>query len=436
MLDRIRQLLWRQRKLTIVSVSLLAGMFFVLQLFLNFQTMNLTIAAGPERGESYQLANAIAEQLVVCDARVRLKVVETKGSEQNLELLQAGKVQLASIPITSSLSTSVKLVSYLFEDLFHLVVTEKSGINQIADLKGKRIAIPPLEDKADDFFWAILKHYRIARSDLEVISMTGEAADAAFLNNRVDAVFRSRPAGNKFIQKLVREGRASIIPIDQAAALKIQYPELGAAILPKGVYQGNVATPPQDLPTISIRRILVTSSRVSTEAIAELTKTIYENRQVLMTKLPLANEISPPDTSGGSLLPIHLGAANYYNRSEPDFFTKNSDLLGLVLTIVLSALSWLWQLKEQFARIQKNRSDFYNTELLQLMDDINNCHDLESLDKMRQTMYQKFAIAIEAFDRDRITLESLQSIRFTWDATMLAVKDRESYLLRHLDSAN
>jgi uncharacterized protein len=250
------------------------------------------------------------------------------------------------------------------------------------------------------------------------------------LNDGIDAVFRSRPAGNKFIQKLVREGGARIIPIDQAAALRVRYPEFAAAILPKGVYQGNVAIPEQDLATISVRRILVANSRVSTEAIYELTKTIYENRQVLLNKMPLANEISAPDLNGGSLVPIHLGAANYYNRAEPDFFTKNSDLIGLVVTIVLAALSWLWQLKEQFSRNQKNRSDLYNNELIQIMDDVNNCNDIDSLDRIKQIMYQKFAIAIDAFDRDRIAFESLQSIRFTWDATMLAIKDREAYLLR------
>lgn len=144
----------------------------------------------------------------------------------------------------------------------------------------------------------------------------------------------------------------------------------------------------------------------------------------------MANEISPPDTHGGSLLPIHLGAANYYNRSEPNFFAKNSDLLGLAVTIALAALSWFWQLREQFARNQKNRSDLYNSELIQMMDDINNCQDLNSLDEIKAILYQRFAIAIDAFDRDRITFESLQSIRFTWDATMLAIKDREAYLLR------
>ena len=431
MLHRFKQFLWRQRKFTILFFGLPIGIFFIIQMYLNFQLIKLTIAAGPARGESYQLAQAVAHQLIVCDARVRLQVLETKGSEQNLELLQAGKVDLASIPVSSSLSSSsVNLVSYLFEDLFQIVVTEKSGIKQIADLQGKRIAIPPIEDRADDFFWILLQHYRLARQDVQVQSMTGEAADEAFLNNSVDAVFRSRPAGNKFIQKLVRQGRARIIPIDQAAALRVQYPEFSAAILPKGVYQGNVATPEQDLPTISVRRILVANSRVSTEAIYELTKTIYENRQVLLNKMPLANEISAPDLNGGSLLPIHLGAANYYNRSKPDFFTKNSDLIGLVVTIGLAALSWLWQLKEQFARNQKNRSDIYNNELIQIMDEVNNCDDIDSLDRIKQMMYQKFAIAIEAYDGDRITFESLQSIRFTWDATRSAIKDREAYLLR------
>lgn len=434
MLGRSKQLLWQQRKLLIISIGLLVGFFFTSQLFIGWQPIALTIAAGPARGESYQLSKAVAELLVVCDSRVRLQVLETKGSEQNLELLQAGKVQLASIPITTSISSSVKLVSYLFNDLFQLVVTEKSGIKEIADLKGKRIAIPPPEDRADDFFWILLKHYRLSRQDVEAISMTGDAADNAFLNNRVDAVFRSRPAGNKFIQKLVREGRARIIPIDQAAALKIQYPEFGSAILPKGVYQGNVAIPEQDLPTISVQRILVTNNRVSPEAINELTKTIYENRQILMNRLPLANEISPPNTSDGSLLPLHRGAANYYNRSQPDFFTKNSDLIGLFVTVVLTVLSWIWQFREQLSRTQKNRSDIYNNELIQLMDEIDRCQDLDDLDKIKRILYQKFAIAVEAFDFDRITFESFQSIRFTWDTTMLAVKDRESYLLRKLNS--
>ncbi|WP_310417370.1 TAXI family TRAP transporter solute-binding subunit, partial [Chamaesiphon sp. OTE_8_metabat_110] len=97
----------------------------------------------------------------------------------------------------------------------------------------------------------------------------------------------------------------------------MRYPEFAPALLPKGVYQGNTAAPPQDLPTIAVQRMLIANSRISTEAIYELTKTVYENRQVLINRMPLANEISPPDRQDGSLIPIHPGALNYYNRSEP-----------------------------------------------------------------------------------------------------------------------
>ncbi|WP_309737848.1 hypothetical protein [Chamaesiphon sp. OTE_20_metabat_361] len=156
MLYQFRQLLWQQRKFLIIFIGLLVGIFFSVQLFINFQIINLTIAAGPARSESYQLAQAIANQLVVYDSRIRLQVLETIGSDRNLELLQAGKVDLASIPVNNSVSNSVKLVSYLFNDLFQIVVSENS-IKQIADLKGKRIAIPPVEDRANDFFWILLK---------------------------------------------------------------------------------------------------------------------------------------------------------------------------------------------------------------------------------------------------------------------------------------
>jgi uncharacterized protein len=434
MLNRPKKRLRKKRKLIVFLSILLAGMFFIFQIFIHSQFINLTIATGLARGESYQLARSIAEQLIIGGSKVRLQVLATEGADQSLELLQAGRVQLASIPILSSGSDSVQLVTYLFNDLFHLVATEKSGIKQIADMKGKRIAIPPKENRADDFFWILLKHYRLSQQDLQIISLSGDASDEAFLNDQVDAVFRLRPAGNKFIQKLVRDGKATIVPINQAAALKIQHPEFGSAILPKGVYQGNVAIPEQDLPTIAVQRILATNSQVSTEAIYELTKAIYENRQVSIARMPLASEISPPNTTAGSLLPVHLGAANYYNRLEPDFLSKNSDLLGLLVTIGLAILSWAWQLKEQFLRAQKNCSDIYNTELIQIMESVNQCNDLDSIYKTQQIMYKEFAAAIDAFDRDLITFESLQSIRFTWDATMHAIKEQESYLLRKLNS--
>jgi TRAP-type uncharacterized transport system substrate-binding protein len=93
---KFQQVLWQQRKFLIIFIGLLVGIFFSVQLFINFQIINLTIAAGPARSESYQLAQAVAYQLVVCDSKIRLQVLETIGSDRSLELLQTGKVDRLS----------------------------------------------------------------------------------------------------------------------------------------------------------------------------------------------------------------------------------------------------------------------------------------------------------------------------------------------------
>lgn len=416
-------------------IALCLVFFFAINWLLSFRVINLTIAAGPSTAESFQLSQVIAEQLSVYSSHIRLHVLDTKGAEENLALLQAGKVQLASIPMVNFFPSSVKLVTYLFDDLFQLVVSQDSEIKSIADLRGKRIATSLAEDKADNFLAILLEHYGISQNELEIWRMSTEESNAAFLDGRLDAVFRVRPAANKHIQLLVRQGKARIISIDQAAALKMHYPEFEAGILPKGVYQGNTPIPEQNLPTISVRRILLAHDQVPTDAIYAITQLLYEQRHFLLSKMPLANEITPPQREKGIILPLHPGAIRYYDREEPSFIAQNSDVLGLLLTIILAVSSWLWQLKERLTRIQKNRSDLYNRELLHLIEKIKNCQQIESLYELRDILYQQFAVVIDAFDRDQITDESLQSIRFTWEATMHALKDQESYLLNRSRSS-
>lgn len=422
----------RYREPVIIITSILFIIFFGSHIVSRFKTVNLTIASGPSSAESYVLAQAIAEQLSIYDPHLKLRVLETKGSEENLELLDRRQVQLASVPVVSSYPPSIRLVSPLFHDFFQIVVSENSKIKSIADLKGKRIAIPLASDKASDFFFIVLKHYGISPKDINVQTLSPEESDAAFLSGKVDAVFRLRPPGNERIQNLVQQGNARIIPIDQGPALNVKHPEFQPGMIPKGVYQGNTPIPEQDLPTLSVRRMLLTHSRVNPDYIYKITQLLYEQRQFLTSRIPLATQISTPDRTAGIIVPLHSGAQNYYDREKPSFLEANSDVLGLAITVGLALASWLWQLKEKFSMLQKNRSDRYSRELLNLIEKIENCSELDTLELLRQELYREFVVVIDAFDKDEITAESLQSIRFTWDATMYALKERESYLLRQL----
>jgi hypothetical protein len=103
----------------------------------------LTIAAGSKQGESYILSQAMAQLIAKYQPKIQIQVLETKGSEENIHLLEQNQSQLATAQADIPTLPSARLVSFLFPDTFQLIVTEKSGIREVAGLKGKRIALPP-----------------------------------------------------------------------------------------------------------------------------------------------------------------------------------------------------------------------------------------------------------------------------------------------------
>ena len=296
---------------------------------------HLTIAAGSKQGESYIFSQAMAQVIAKYQPKIEIQVLETKGSEENVELLEKKKVQLAMAQADTPALPSARIVSFLFPDTFQLVVTDKSGIQEVADLRGKRIGLPPQGGGQYKSFWFLAEHYRLKPTDFRYMAMTEEQADLAFRSNQVDAVFRVRPPGNKSILELVQNRRGHLVPIDQAAAMKIKQPAMEAASIPKGAYQGDPPIPAIPLPTVAVQRIFLANKEVDAEIVRQITSILYERRQELATIISVASYVSPPSTVGGTGLPVHPGVQAYYDREKPSFAQSNADYLGLILTLVL-----------------------------------------------------------------------------------------------------
>jgi uncharacterized protein len=79
--------------LGIASISLLG--FTSWRIVVRLTPPRLTIAAGDKEGESYIISSAIA-RVIEKRSNIRVIVLDTGGTKQNLELLQQGKVQLVT----------------------------------------------------------------------------------------------------------------------------------------------------------------------------------------------------------------------------------------------------------------------------------------------------------------------------------------------------
>jgi hypothetical protein len=196
-----------------------------------------------------------------------------------------------------------------------------------------------------------------------------------------------------------------------------------------GAYNGAIPLPAQNLPGISVRSLMVTRQDTDLETIYELTRILYEARNDLIQLFPLASLIKEPGALQDLGFAFHPGATAFYDKEKPSFIVQYAEPLGLAVSLSVLIISSLWQLRMWLQGKQKNRADFYNLEILKLIDRISAVHGLDELDDIRQQLFKIFEKVILDLDRDRISPESFQSFTFPWQVALTTLRHRETLLL-------
>lgn len=410
------------------SLVLVGG--FTWKLFTNNQRIHyLTIAAGGKTGDYYPFAKAIAEVVAQHNPKIRIKVLETQGAQENIKLLEEKKAQLALWQSDADPVPSARAVASLYQEVFHLIVTEQSGIQNVSGLKGKRIALMPKGSGSYSSFWFLSDHYELKHHDFKYITVPWSDASHAFSKGEVDAIFRVLPAGSNVVSELLKNSRGKLVPIKQAAAMKFKLPYLEATLIPEGSYKSEPTIPDRDLPTVGVRATLVAHANVNPALIYEITTILYGHQRDLVARNTLAASISPPGTGGLLSLPIHPGAQDYYEREKPDFLASNADKLAFLLSLLTLVASWTLSLRSRFSEKQKNRADKYNLEIVSLIEQVMILEDLSSVMQVREELFRIFKEVVEDLDKDRITPESFSSFSFTLETALTTVRDRERMLM-------
>ncbi len=388
----------------------------------------LTLATGTKTGNYYPFGQAIAEVVVQQNPRIRIRVIETQGAEENMRRLQANEAQLAIVQNDTAAVPSARVIASLFKEVFHLIVSEQSGIQNVSDLKGKHIALMAKGSGSYSSFWFMSEHYGLEGTDFLSTPSSWIEATKLFGDGKVDAIFRVLPPGSNLVSDLLQNTQGKLVAIDQGAAMKIKLPYLEADVIPKGTYKAAPAVPDADLPTVGVQATLLVREDVDPEVVREITRILFEHRRNLVAANSLAAMISQPGGSGGLALPVHEGAQAYYDREKPDFLAANSDVLGLSFSIGTLFASWFWQWRSHFLQKQKNQADTFNLAILDLIHKIRQAGTCEELDRLQEELFDIFKQVIVDLDEDRIDSDSFHSFTFTWETAMKIAGDREKNL--------
>jgi len=272
----------------------------------------LRIASGSQ-GESYhKFAETMKAALERSGGAVRLEVVPTRGSVENLGLIADGEVDLAivqeNILAKAPEDSGIEAMACLFTEVVHLFALKDSGINDILDLPGAKICIPAKGSGTRGDAQQILHGLGILRNDCTEIYAPVAELPRVLKENRAEAAFVTAAVPSRTVRKcppIVFLG----LPDNIINDLLAKYPHFVPAQIPRLSYPG------QNKPvhSVGVRAVLVCRSGLSAEMAENLLETTFSDSEVKTLLGSLGSGTSPSNLAGRGLpVPMHPGASSYY----------------------------------------------------------------------------------------------------------------------------
>lgn len=256
---------------------------------------------------------------------MKTSVQATKASVENLNLLQAGRGELA-LALGDSVAdakngvedagfsaplTKLRAIAGAYPNYIQIVASKESGIKTLADLKGKTISVGAPKSGTELNARAIFKAAGLTYEDMGKVQYLPFAESVELIKNRqLDATLQSSGLGMAAIRDLSSVMPLNYVSIPTEVVAKIGNPAYQGAMIPANTYDGQ----PEAVPTVAITNILVTRADVSDEVAYEMTKLLFENLTRLGNSHSAAKDIKLENAAKNLPIALHSGAERYYRE--------------------------------------------------------------------------------------------------------------------------
>lgn len=317
------------------GASLLAYRFYA-------RPVTLTIAAGSLDGEAAKAMSAIASRLVSTNAPVRLKVVDTGTALQAAKAFSDKKVDLAVVRGDVGDLSQAQAVVVVTHMTALIIAPHGSSITGVAMLKGHAVGVIAGEANTR-LVDALSKEYGLDRAGVFKNIALADARQALH-SKEVSAILVVIPLSEKYLSQvrgLFQQSPKSspvLVPVESAGAIADAQRAYESFDVPKGTLRGAPPIPEDDLTTLRTSLYLVANKKLGSDLIATLAQTVMSVRRDLLTEQPIFAQITAPSTDADAYLPLHPGAAAFYNGTQQSFMDEYGNWIYLT-PMVLGGLA-------------------------------------------------------------------------------------------------
>ncbi len=286
----------------------------------------INILTGGQSGVYYPLGVALGQIYTKAIPDTKTSVQATKASVENLNLVQAGRGEIA-FTLGDALSDAwkgdeeagfktplkgLRTVAGIYPNYIQIVASADSGIKTLADLKGKRISVGAPRSGTELNARVILKAAGLTYKDFAKVEYLPFGESVELIKNRqLDVTLQSAGLGVASIRDLATSITINVVAVPLEIASKITDPAYVPASIPANTYTGQTDA----VPTVVIRNFLVTGESVPAETVYAMTKALFTNLDQMSAAHSAAKSITAADAPKNMPVPLHPGAERYYREA-------------------------------------------------------------------------------------------------------------------------
>ncbi|WP_026573848.1 TAXI family TRAP transporter solute-binding subunit [Bacillus sp. UNC438CL73TsuS30] len=274
----------------------------------------LVIATGDMSGVYFPMGEAMADLFRKYNGKATGTQV-TNASIQNTKLVSQKKAELGfstvdALALPEMKKRKILALTGLYSNFIHIVTT-KSNIRSLEDLRGKRVSIGTVGSGTKLMAERILKAANLASNEMDVSTLSFTQSADALRNGTIDVAFFSSGLPNPVISELASEMKISLVPIPKqvAESLHEEYEFYTLDEISGQTYTGLERTP-----TLAVKNVLFTYPDLPKQEAYKLVKTLYEHLPESQNAYPEAMEIHLSDATAGIPIDFHPGAKQFFKE--------------------------------------------------------------------------------------------------------------------------
>ena len=284
------------------------------------------IAAGPAGGQYLRLVQAFAQ-----DKASLIVPLVTAGGEENIRLVREGRASLGLAQGDSALLayqgkgpfaqegpySTMRAVGSLYPEPVHVIVRADSGVQAVAQLKGKRVAIGVPGSASRTTAVAVLQAHGLPLDQLaKAVELPLNEALVALRQKEIDGFVQVIGAPSDSIRDALAAIPLRLVPLEAGAVRTLagQSPAYFALTMPKGTYPQQA----EDVPTIATAAIMVVAGELTNAEVADVTHKLFARGSDLVARGSAQGaQLSAANARLGLAVPLHVAAEGVLKELAP-----------------------------------------------------------------------------------------------------------------------